>query len=87
MANQLHDYFSHFGNSPEVSAYPPPPRCIGIIALEGNREVIYGLQSLAGKILSYKDLRSFAPLRILAAGSHARQTPQLAGKILSLLGL
>ena len=36
--------------------YPPSPRSSGIIALEENREVIYGTQWLTGKILSRKEL-------------------------------
>ena len=35
---------------------PPPPRISGIIDLEENREIIYGAQQLAGKILIRKEL-------------------------------
>src|ERR1039458_9597942 len=42
-----------FGNSP-----PPLPRSIGISNLGGIRDLIYGLQSLRGKILSRKELQS-----------------------------
>ena len=37
---------------------PPPPRSTGIIELAGNREKIYGAQSLAGKILISKNLEA-----------------------------
>jgi hypothetical protein len=56
MANQPLDYFSRFGNGKGFRGYPLPSRSSGIIALAGNREIIYGLQSLAGKILSGKEL-------------------------------
>ncbi|MGA8526322.1 MAG: hypothetical protein WB629_09590, partial [Candidatus Sulfotelmatobacter sp.] len=36
---------------------PPPPGCIGIIALARKSELIYGAQSLAGKILMSKNLQ------------------------------
>ena len=36
--------------------YPPPYRSIGIIGLGENCEVIYGAQSVTGKILSRKGL-------------------------------
>jgi len=39
-----------------ASRYPPPPRYIGIIELEGNCKVIYWNQRLTGKILDAKDL-------------------------------
>jgi hypothetical protein len=36
---------------------PPFPRSIGIINLGENSKLIYGLQSLSGKILSRKELQ------------------------------
>jgi len=36
--------------------YPLPPRCIGITDLKEILDLIYGLQSLRGKILSRKGL-------------------------------
>ena len=36
--------------------YPPALWSVGIIELEAKLELIYGTQSLAGKILSRKDL-------------------------------
>jgi len=41
---------------PRYRGYPSPPRIFGIIELEENLGKIYVLQSLAGKILSRKDL-------------------------------
>jgi hypothetical protein len=35
---------------------PPSPRYIGIFDLGGKRDLIYGAQSLAGKILCSQDL-------------------------------
>jgi len=40
------------GNGWDAKGIPPPPWFSGIIELAENRKVIYGLQSLAGKILS-----------------------------------
>ena len=40
---------------------PPPLRISGIIDLAGNCEIIYGLQLLAGKILSRSDLGHIPP--------------------------
>lgn len=40
---------------------PSPLRISGIIDLAGNREIIYGLQLLAGKILSRSDLGHIPP--------------------------
>jgi hypothetical protein len=37
---------------------PLPPRSIGIIGLEENREIIYVAQEVAGKILSLKNLEA-----------------------------
>ncbi len=48
---------SQFGTLRFCVAYPPPPRSIGIIELGENRDLIQGLQSLTGKILSPKELR------------------------------
>jgi len=46
-----------FWESDMVLGYPPPPsRSNGIIKLAENLEIISGAQSLAGKILSHKDL-------------------------------
>ena len=39
-----------------ISGIPPPPWISGIIHLEENREIIYGAQQLAGKILIRKEL-------------------------------
>src|SRR5580692_12279334 len=36
--------------------HPSPSRAIGIIELGGNRKVIHGAQSFAGKILSRREL-------------------------------
>ena len=38
------------------AGYPLPPRCIGITDLEEILDLIYGQQSLRGKILSPKGL-------------------------------
>ena len=46
----------HFGNGLDFWGIPPPPRISGMFELAGNREVIYGAQSLAGKILDSKNL-------------------------------
>jgi hypothetical protein len=40
-----------------IGGYPPSPRISGIIELAENRKIIYGLQQLAGKILSPVGLR------------------------------
>jgi hypothetical protein len=40
----------------------PSPRSIGIIGLETKPKIIYGLQQLAGKILSGKELEGPKPL-------------------------
>jgi hypothetical protein len=37
---------------------PPSPRHIGIMELEGKCDLIYGAQSLTGKIFNAKDLGS-----------------------------
>ena len=39
-----------------LMGYPPSPRSIGIIGLRENREIILGLQAVAGKILGTKQL-------------------------------
>jgi hypothetical protein len=44
--------------------YPSPLWISGIMGSEGNREVIYGLQSVAGKVLSRKELSSSFPARV-----------------------
>jgi len=41
-----------------ITPLPPLPRSIGIINFGEIRELIYGLQSLRGKILSRKELQS-----------------------------
>jgi hypothetical protein len=51
--------FFLFWNFDLLALYTPPPRSIGIIMLRENRDLIQGIQSLAGKILSRKD---FAPM-------------------------
>lgn len=43
---------------------PPSPRSIGIIDFAGNCKVIYGLQSLGGKILSHKELLLYGRNRL-----------------------
>ena len=45
----------HFGKWMDFGG-TPPPGISGIMNLAGNREVIYGAQQLAGKILSRKEL-------------------------------
>ena len=51
---------------------PPPPGSIEIIELDENRKVIYGLQSLRGKILSRKDLSIVPQNNASRARSHDR---------------
>src|SRR6516225_2982274 len=45
-----------FGNWLWGRGIPPPPWPCGIITLAGNREIIYGAQSVTGKILSRREL-------------------------------
>ncbi len=51
-------FWFHFGKAVVWGGYPPPPWISRIIKLGVNREVIYGLQQLAGKILSPLELRA-----------------------------
>jgi hypothetical protein len=46
--------------------YPPPPRSLGIIGLEPKPNLIYGAQSVTGKILMSKNLEAVR-LGVLAA--------------------
>jgi hypothetical protein len=50
---------------------PPTPRSIAIIELAGNREIIYGAQSLTGKILISKSLRAKSWGQIPKMGTNA----------------
>jgi len=50
---------------------PPTPRSIAIIALAGNRGIIYGGQSLAGKILMSKSLQAQPWGQIPTMGTNA----------------
>lgn len=45
-----------FGKTGRVKGYPPAPRSIEIIGLARNRKIVYGAQSVAGKIFQKKDL-------------------------------
>jgi hypothetical protein len=47
---------AHFGKSPVEVGVPPPLGPIEIMELAGNLEIIYGAQSLAGKIFRNKEL-------------------------------
>ena len=46
----------HFGNRCDFLGYPPSPRSSGIMDLGEILEIIYGAQSLAGKIFILKGL-------------------------------
>jgi len=70
------EWNSRFGK-PEDFEVSPSPRISGIIELAGKLEIIHGAQALTGKILSRKELDPSPSLRISAAGSDARQTPQV----------
>jgi hypothetical protein len=56
---------------------PPPPRCIGIMRLEENREKILELQAVEGKILSAKDLRSLCGSFVIFFGVLIRIVVQM----------
>ena len=49
-------YQFHFGKLLGAGDTPSPSRSIGIIELGEDLEIIYGAQSLGGKILSPKEL-------------------------------
>src|SRR5579864_3161185 len=55
---------------PFITPHPPPPGCTEIIELQENGEIIYGLQSLRGKILSRKDLSIVPQNNASRARSH-----------------
>jgi len=55
--NETSEWLFNFGNREFLVDIPPPPRISGIIGLGGNCKVIYGAQSVTGKILEAKGLR------------------------------
>jgi hypothetical protein len=60
-----------------VGVYPPPPLSIGIIVVALKFEVIYGAQSLAGKILMSKSLRAEISMTKARGGGGAVSTHRL----------
>ena len=61
-----------------ILGYPPPRRISGINELAGKLEIIYGVQAVAGKILSRKGLapiQRFVPVLLPPWSGSAVPTP------------
>jgi hypothetical protein len=64
---------------------PLPPRSTEIINLEENRNVIYGAQSLAGKILDSKNLEACSSEQRSETGRYRNPRIVMASTMIALI--